>query len=179
MVESKILLYNVLAGIITGFVVSIVLYFSPLERFNEFVYQLTLKQLIINGVPSDQAARIANETLSMLKNIEWIYPLGSILNMFFLSIILGIIHDYIIRKTSMKPALASIITGLILLLVFQIIPLMLVSVLFGNWFLELYSEYIGFHIQIIMTLIYTAFLVIFTSFKGPWSKLLESKPRIY
>ena len=179
MVESKTILYNILSGVFTGIIIAIIFYLSSLERINEFIYQLTLKQLIINGLSPNQATEIANQTLTTIKNIEWIYPLGPVLNMFLISVILGVINDYIIRKTNMKPYMASIITGLVLLLVFQIIPLLIVSILIGNWFIELYSKYIGFHIPVTMTIIYTALLIIFTSIRGPWSRILESKPKIY
>ncbi len=179
MVESRIILYNILAGIITGIIIAIIFYLFALEGINEFTYQLIIKQLIINGLAPHEAVKIANKTLSSIKSIEWIYPLGVILDMFFISIMLGIINDYILRKTSMKPYIASIITGLILLVVFQLLPLILVSAIIGEWIIDLHSKYIGFHIQAIMTLVYTTLLVIFTSVKGPWSRVLESRPKIY
>ena len=179
MVESKIILYNILAGIITGIIIAVILYLFALKGINEFIYQLTIKQLILNGLAPHEAVKIANKTLSSIESIEWIYPLGIILDMFFISIILGIINDYILRKTGIKPYMASIITGLILLVVFQLLPLALVSVTMGKWIIDLYSEYIGFHVQAIMTLTYTTLLIVFTSIKGPWSRILESKPKIY
>ncbi len=179
MVESRIILNNILAGITTGIIIAILFYLFTLNNVNEFIYQLTIKQLVINGLDPHEAAKVANQTLSTIKGIEWIYPLGIILNMFLISIILGIINDYILRKTSMKPYMAAIITGLVLLLVFHLLPLALVSATMGKWIIDLYNKYIGFHIQVIMTITYTILLTIFTSFKGPWSRILESKPKIY
>ncbi len=89
MVESRIILYNILAGIITGTIIAIIFCLFTLKGINEFIYQLTLKQLIINGLAPNEAVKIANKTLSSVKSIEWIYPLGVILDMVFIGIILG------------------------------------------------------------------------------------------
>ncbi len=179
MVESRTILYNILAGIITGVILVPLFYLIVNDKIIGFIYELTYRQLITSGFSQQTASRIANQTISSIKALEWIYPIGIIVDMFFISIVLGIINEYILRKTKVKTYIASIIMGLILLLVFQILPLMILSISMGAWIIEIYNKYIGFYIPILIAITYTSLLLLFTCIKGPWSKLLESKPKIY
>lgn len=178
MVESKTLLYSLLAGLLTGIIFSIVYTIHINPNIDDFIYETIYYQNKANGLSEDKARRLASETTKVLSTLNWLFILSPIMNSLILSIIFGLLLDLLINKTKLKPSIASIITGLSLLLL-QLTILSITIIAAGTWLLDLINKYIGLTIIIAYPLTYTIILFILNTFKGPWIRWGESKPKIY
>ncbi|MCD6488524.1 MAG: hypothetical protein J7K21_04800 [Desulfurococcales archaeon] len=179
MVESKQMLYSLAAGLIAGVIASIVIFIKIGGMVNEFMFELVYNQLLATGLSGDKALEIANQTIEGIKPIYWLIPISPIINMLFISAILGILLDFLVNRLHLKPYTASILTGLTLILLLQLTPIIILGKLYGGWITELLDKYIGLPVILTPSIIYTTLLTIFNTIKGPWNKWGETKPEIY
>ena len=179
MIESKQILYSLAAGIIAGVIASIILLVRFSGVFDEFMYEVIYRQLLSAGLPEEKVLEIANTSIQEIKWIHWLIPIGPIINMLFLGAILGVFLDFLIKRLSLKPYIASILAGLILIFLLQLIPMLIISKLYAPWLIELLDKYIGIATILAPSIIYTIILILFNTIEGPWTKWGEAKPETY
>jgi len=178
MVESKYVLYGVISGLISGALGGALIAIVTGNSFKDFMYSLTYHQLSTTGIPSANASAIARSVSTSLGVLNWLVPLGAIINMLFLGALLGVFMDYLVSK-GVKPLISVLIVGGVLIFGLQLAPLYLLNLYYGSWFLKIFEKYIGLWILLTPSIIFTASLALLTYVKGPWVKLEESKPEIY
>ncbi len=179
MVESKHILYSVIAGILTGIIASIIIAISINGMIIPFVHDLVYHQLLAQGISSSKALEIADQTAESIGSLTWLFYIGPVINMLLIGAILGIVLDILVKKVKLNPGIASIITGLILIFLLQLLPIYALNAVYGSWFLDIFNKYIGLWIALIPSIIYTFLLTLFNTIKGPWIKWGEAKPEKY
>ncbi|MEM2214663.1 MAG: hypothetical protein QXD66_07275 [Candidatus Nezhaarchaeales archaeon] len=176
MVESKYVLYSLLAGVIAGALSSIMMLFK-LNAIEEFVREFMYQQLLLSGLSEEGASEVVKMAIDGVRAFLWLAPIGPIINMLFLGALLGVLLDFLVKKLR-RPYYPSILTGLVLIAL-QVVPIMVINWMYGSWFTELLDRYIGLPFIIAVPIVYTILLTIFSSIKGPWTKWGEAKPKIY
>jgi len=176
LVESKYVLYSLLAGVIAGALSSIMMLFK-LNAIEEFVREFMYQQLLLSGLSEEGASEVVKMAIDGVRAFLWLAPIGPIINMLFLGALLGVLLDFLVKKLR-RPYYPSILTGLVLIAL-QVVPIMVINWMYGSWFTELLDRYIGLPFIIAVPIVYTILLTIFSSIKGPWTKWGEAKPKIY
>jgi len=178
MVENKYILYSLVAGVIAGAFSSIMMILTLSNTIEDFTRELVYKQLLWSGAPQEKIPEIVAKITESLKWVYWLIPVGPVINMLFFGALLGLLLDFLIRKLK-KPYIASMLTGAIFLVLFQLVPLLLLEAVYGSWFTDLLSKYIGMPLMIAPPVLYTVLLTIFSSVKGPWTRWGEAEPKTY
>lgn len=176
MVESKYVLYSLSAGVIAGAFSSITLLFK-LSAIEGFVRELMYQQLLLLGLSKEGASEVVKTAINGVRSFLWLAPIGPIINMLFLGALLGVLLDFLARKLK-KVHYSSILTGLVLITL-QVMLILVISEIYGSWFIDLLNEYIGLPLIVAPSIMYTILLTIFSSIKGPWAKWGEAKPEVY
>jgi len=179
MVESRQILYSVIAGILAGITASIIIAIRINGMFAPFIQDLVYYQLLAQGIPSSEAFEIAKQTAESIGSLTWLLYVGPIINMLFMGAILGIVLDLLVNKVKLNPGMSSIITGFILIFLLQLLPIYVMGSLYGQWFIDTLNKYIGLWIILTPSIIYTSLLTLFNAIKGPWIKWGEVKPEKY
>ncbi len=180
MTESRYIMYSILAGIIAGIITGIVLFIKMSNVFNDFIYELTFHQLVSGGLSEEEATYIARTTTLRLAGLmNWLLLIGPIINMLLLGALLGVLLDILIKKVNLRPWLASIVVGLIFITLLRLLPLYLIGKFYDKWLINTMFKYIGLHLILMPSIIYTIMLVLFNTIKGPWTRVAEAKPEIY
>jgi len=179
MAESKQIFYSVIAGLLTGIIASIIIAIRINGMFASFIQDLVYHQLLAQGISSSKALEIAEQTAESIGSLTWLFYVGPIINMLFLGAILGIVLDLLVKKVKLNPSIASIITGLILIFLLQLLPIYALNSLYGQWFIDIFNKYISLWIILTPSIIYTFLLTLFNTIRGPWIKWGEAKPEKY
>ncbi|MET1159473.1 MAG: hypothetical protein ABWW65_00795 [Thermoprotei archaeon] len=179
MVENKQILYGAVAGLISGIIGSIVLYVVLAPSFDAFIYNLMYYQLKSTGLPEENITSLLNTTLKTIKSIYWLIGIGPVINMLLIGALMGLYNSFLINRLRLAPGIASLLTGLTLILLLQLLPISLISMFYGEWFLEVLDEFIGLPVIIAPSIVYTVLLIVFNTLKGPWEKWGEAQPEIY
>ena len=178
MVESRQILYSMLAGVAAGAVGSVVIAVTVSSTFNEFLYEVVYHQLASSGV--GRAAEVANLTVQSVGQLaHWLLPVAPLINGLLLGVLLGLLLDLLTRRLHIKPWAASLITGLTYVALLQALPLTLVSLAYGRWIVDLLARYVGLAAVFAPSATYTATLLLLNTVKGPWTRLGEAEPEIY
>ncbi len=179
MVESRQILYSVVAGILAGIVASIVMAVRIDGLFASFLQELVYHQLLAQGIPLNEAREIAEQAASRFGSLTWLLYVGPVINMLFMGALLGILAELLVSKVKLHPSISSIITGLILIFLLQLLPIHVMSSIYGQWFTDILNKYIGLWALLTPSIIYTFLLTLFNTVKGPWIKWGEAKPEKY
>jgi len=178
MVENRYVLYSLTAGVIAGAFSSVTTTLMLGGAIEDFMRELMHQQLLWSGIPQEKIPEIVAKAVESLKWTYWLIPLGPIINMLFLGALLGLLLDFLVKKLK-RPYVASLLTGTTFIVLFQLLPLLLLEAIYGSWFTELLSKYIGMPLIIAPPVLYTVLLTIFSSVKGPWTRWGEAEPKTY
>lgn len=178
LVENKQILHGLASGVITGIFASIIIFWKLSGKIDDFLFSIIYQQLLASGLSGEKALEIANKTIGELKWIHWLTVVSPIINMTLLGALLGLLTHVFIKKTGLKPWAASIATGLVLVLLLQLLPLLVLKT-YTPYVVEALEEYIGLPVILVPSIMFTILLVVFNTLKGPWRKWGEAKPEIY
>jgi len=177
-VENRHILYSLTAGVIAGAFSSIIMTLTLSGTIEDLMRELIHQQLLWSGVPQEKIPEIVARAIESLKWTYWLIPLGPIINMLFLSALLGLLLDFLVKRLK-KPYVASLLTGTAFIVMFQLLPLLLLEAVYGSWLTELLNKYMRMPTIIAPSVLYSVLLTIFSSIKGPWTRWGEAKPKTY
>ncbi len=178
MIENRYILYSLAAGAIAGAFSSIIMVLTLSGAFEDLVRELMYRQLLLSGLPQEKIPEIVARVVESLKSFYWLMPIGPVINMLLFGALLGLLLDFLVKKLK-KPYIASILTGVVFMVLFQLAPLLSLKAIYGSWFTELLDRYMGMHLIIAPSVLYTVLLTIFSSVRGPWARWGEAEPEKY
>ncbi len=179
MVESRYVLYGLIAGILSGITGSAL--FIALVGFDNmarFTYELTYDELIATGLPPQNASRAALMATREVSYFSFIVPFGPLLNMLILGPLIGALQDYLVRR-GLRPVLAAGLAGGFYIVFLNLLPIYGLSFIFGGLLLDALLKYIGPLVIFLPPALYVVLLIVFSAYNGPWSRIKFSEPRIY
>jgi len=179
MAESRQIFYSLVAGIVSGATASAIVAAKIGGAFASFIHDLVYHQLLSQGVPPGKALEIAEQAAESIGPLAWLLYVGPVINMLFMGAILGIVLDLLVRKARLSPGVASVVTGLILVFLLQLLPIYALALLYGQWFIDILDRYIGLWTGLAPSIVYTSLLVLFNTVRGPWVRWGEAKPEKY
>ena len=169
--SNKPILYSIFAGMITGVVVGL-LPLSLMSSFNEMLREIVMYQLTSANASKEvieEALSKINETLII---VMWITPIATTIQMILIGALFGILHRYFINKYNIKPWYSALIVGVIFILLTEAIPIF-ASLFLNQQIINIVFKYINPFMIFIPGILYTILLILFSSIKGPWAKLLR------
>jgi len=186
---SRYALYGVIAGLITGLVLgvaSIVVLNMIAKDLHALLRDVLKYQLDMLNLPPETYEEVYNISLSrvdeLLPVISWIAPIAYVIQYVLLGALFGLLQNFIRLKAGVKPSTAALLTGVVFTLLIHILPLVLVSFLYSG-LIDIVSKYFNpvliYVPSVVPGVVFTLALLVVSSVKGPWAKIVESKPRTY
>ncbi|MET1101626.1 MAG: hypothetical protein ABWW69_04015, partial [Pyrodictiaceae archaeon] len=142
MVENRQVLYGIAAGVIAGIISSVVAVLRLYGRMDDFLLDLIYQQLLASGLPGEKALETARRTVEGLWWIRWLLAVGPVINMALLGALLGLLTHVFIKSLGLRPWSASLATGLVLVLLLQLLPLLLLEEYYSG-ITGVLEEYVG------------------------------------
>ena len=176
MVESRYILYSVLAGLVAG-IVSSAIYIAviPVDSVEKVVEEIINYQVKSQGTSEEEASRVLN-IVSLVKGpLARLFYLSPIMNMLLLGAIFGVLLDVLSQRMAIKAGISSLIVGAILVS----LQLLFLYSIYNGLLALILDKYIGLSLVLLPSLLYTALLVVFNSIEGPWSAIASSRPKKY
>ena len=178
MVESRYVLYGLIAGFIAGVIAGSI----PLllgNVFDEMIKDVMMEQLKLAGAPQeviDEALASIGSTIAIIK---WIAPIASAFQMLLLGGLFGFVQDIFIRKFKLVPWLSAILSGTLYTLLLGVIPMLAISLAYGTGLIQSILKHLSPIIVFLPEIIYTALLTLFSAVEGPWSRIGKEEPSVY
>jgi len=160
-VESKLVLYGLLAGIVSGIAQFIVILIS-FNNINDLLTPISFS-ITSNAIPSS--------INWLVKAMTGLSPLLAFIQCMLYGAFFGVLAD-VLASAGLKAPVAALVSGILYFIVFGIVPFLALLVL-------------GITNKLLITLVLThplTYLILFTifaSFKGPWNKVFEKGPKYY
>ncbi len=158
-VESKLVLYGLLAGILSG----IMQFVAVIVTFNNLNY-------LLMPLPPDNNV-FPGFSGWIIKVVIGISPLLAIVQCAFYGAIFGVIADVLV-DAGLKASMAALISGVLYFIAFSVIPLSTLLIT------GIINETL-FALMLTHPLTYLILFVVFSALKGPWSKVFEGGPKRY
>jgi len=158
-VESKLVLYGLLAGILSG-IVQFVAVIVTINNLNSLLAPLPPDNNVFSGPPG-----------WIIKVVLGISPLLAIVQCAFYGAIFGVIAD-VLAGAGLKAPIAALISGVLYFIAFSVIPLSTLLIT------DIINETL-FALMLAHPLTYLILFTIFSTLKGPWSKVFERGPKRY
>jgi len=186
---SRYALYGVIAGLITGLVLgvaSIVVLNMITKDLHALLRDVLKYQLDMLNLPPKTYEEAYNISLSrvdeLLPVISWIAPIAYVIQYVLLGALFGLLQNFIRLKADVKPSTAALLTGVVFTLLIYVLPLVLVSFLYSG-LIDIVSKYFNpvliYVSSVAPGVVFTLALLVVSSVKGPWAKIVESKPKTY
>ncbi len=162
-VESKLVLYGLLAGILSGavqFVVTVIIISNFNNVFAPFSVGLTS-----NAFPSPLGW--------FIKIILGVTPFLAIVQYALYGAIFGVIAE-VLAKAGLKRPIAAFVSGVLYFIAFGVMPfvaLLIVNVVTGGSLLAL--------LPLVPPATYLVLITLFSSLSGPWGRVFEKGPKYY
>ena len=176
MVESRPLLYSVLAGLIAG-IISSATYIAlvPVDSIERLIEEMVNYQVESRSITEEEARSVLSLVSSIRGPLAWLFYVSPVMNMVLLGAILGVLLDALTRKLAIKAGTASLIVGALLVS----LQLVFLYSMYDGLLALILARHIGVPLALLPSLLYTALLVVFNSVEGPWSTIASSKPEKY
>jgi len=158
-VESKLVLYGLLAGILSG-VVQFIATIITISNLNSML------------TPFPQVKSVFSSSSSwIIKVVIGISPLLAIIQCAFYGAIFGVIADVLVGA-GLKAPIAAFISGVLYFIAFSVVPIsaLLITGITNETLLALMFAH---------PLTYLILFTTFSTLKGPWSKVFEGGPKRY
>ncbi|MCD6323520.1 MAG: hypothetical protein J7L55_00170 [Desulfurococcales archaeon] len=179
MVESRYVLYGLIAGVIAGAVGSALFILCVgVDNLIKFTYDVTYEELVATGIPPKNASQIASEAVKGSSFLYFLTPIGPVINMLIFGSLMGALQDHLVRK-GFTPVASAVVAGGLFVLLFNVLPLYALSALYGGVFVNVLLKYVNPWVIFIPSLTYVGLLIMFSAFKGPWARLRFGKPKYY
>jgi len=115
MVESKYVLYGLVSGAISGIVAGLIVYLSR-EELLELIDELISLE---GNVPPETFSLVR----SIVNYVSMFSPILYLVQMIIIGAIFGSLEDYLIKRFSLKPFFAALISGGVFLILFLTFPM--------------------------------------------------------
>ncbi len=160
-VESKLVLYGLLAGILSG-IVQFVVIIVMVSNFNNVLTPFSI------GLTSNA---FSGSFGWLIKIVLGISPLLAVVQCTLYGAIFGVIAE-VLTKTGLKVPIAAFVSGTLYFIAFGVMPftaLLIVDVISGSLLALVLAHPVT----------YLVLITLFSSFRGPWSRVFEEGPKYY
>ncbi|MEM2006035.1 MAG: hypothetical protein QXG17_04735 [Sulfolobales archaeon] len=175
---EKHVLQGVLSGIITGIVIAIVTLLVPIEGLNSLTEELVKKQLPA-AIPPEEVERIVKSVNEITQAAIRIAPIAQVIQYILIGALFGLLKGALGNKLKLSEAVSAIVTGIIYTLVLGIIPIAVLSALMPE-LADMFTKHLNLNLYLAVLLpgaVFTASITLVSLSRGPWSRLIEAKPK--
>lgn len=161
MAESKLVLYGLLAGILSGvmqFVVTIII----VSNFNDALASFSIS-LISNAFPGSLKW--------LVRIVLGVSLFSAVVQCVLYGVIFGVIAE-VLTKAGLRMPVAAFISGVLYFVAFGVAPFITLLLTIGA-ITRLMS------LLLVHPATYLALITLFSSFEGPWSRVFEKGPKYY
>lgn len=170
---EKHVLQSVLAGFITGLLVSVLtLALVPVDMLEELAEEVVKKQ-IPPEVPADEVEKALENLRKTIRTLYWITPLSSLFQYSLLGALFGLVKGAFREKFKLGELWSALLTGSLYSTLMGFLSLLALHLLVDL------SEYpVLALIVAVSATTYTTLLILFSTRRGPWSRIAEAKPKL-
>ncbi len=161
-VESKLVLYGLLAGIMSGL----------LQSVTTVAIMNSLSKIL--SVQAGSNGNVLPEPLRSLTKVVWgISPILAVFQCALYGAIFGVVAEVLV-KAGLKVPIAAFVSGLLYFTAFGITSLATLLVI------NMASDSLTLCVlSLAPPITYLVLLTLFSTFRGPWSKVFEKGPKYY
>lgn len=160
-VESKLVLYGLLAGILSG-MVQFVVVIVMISNFDRVLTPFSI---------GSTGNAFSGSFGWLIKIILGISPLLAVVQCTLYGAIFGVIAE-VLAKAGLKVPTAAFVSGMLYFIAFGVLPstaLLIVGVISGSLLA----------LALAHPVTYLVLITLFSSFRGPWSRVFEKGPKYY
>lgn len=175
---EKHVLQGVFAGIITGIAVAVMVALIPTDALGSLTEELVRHQLP-TSLPPEEVEKVIESIKEMTQVALRIAPIAQIIQYILVGALFGLLKGALRNKLKLGEAVSAIVTGFIHILVLGVVPITVLSALMPE-LADMFTKNLNLNLYLAVLLpgvVFTASITLVSLLKGPWSRLIEAKPK--
>lgn len=169
-------IHGLIAGLITGLIVSlltILIFMSSIEALMEDLVRNQLSKTL----PPNELEEALKVIKGSIQAVMLIAPVAQVIQYLLLGALFGLVKGLLNTKLRLSEVLSAIAVGALYIILLSIIPIAVISTLEPELMEVISNHFNPYLMALTPGAIFAATIVLVSIVKGPWTKLIEAKPK--